>query len=236
MAQSYTIPESVAALTVHVSQSTAQASVPELGKVTGLTLDFYQINQADVLYQSTATFYGASGILDAHRLINRGGWKLLTFNGFNFGFRALVNHVNVAPYIPRTIDVFYGPWQMINADALIKTGNPVTKRGQMEFTNLLLENLPDHTPRVDAKGQDLTLLWKQILRRNRIRVAGVDYKLTKRTGLGLIGAKPQFPDCQSWATQINETGSVLGRKARGHDGRRASVFDRRYESYRRPGA
>lgn len=231
-AESYTVPEGIATITVHAKTAPGKPHVPEYSRPHAITLDIFQINAAEVIYQSTVRFEGDDGLLDAHLLIERRGWKLLAFNAFNFDLRILSGQIDVAEYLPRTIDLFYGLWTLINADAIAATGRPVTGGGDLRFVNLLIENLPDHTPRPARRGEDLMLLWLQIMRSNEVRAGGRTFKITRQAGMKLIGAKPYFADARNWADELIANGSLLGSPARGHEKERNAIFLPRYRRYR----
>ncbi|MBJ7457594.1 MAG: hypothetical protein JHD02_00250 [Thermoleophilaceae bacterium] len=232
MEQSYTVPEGVAAITVHAKTAPGKPHIPEYSKPHAITLDVFQINAADVMFQSTIRFEGEEGLLDAHKLIERSGWKLLAFNAFNFDYRILSGQIDVAEYLPRTIDVFYGLWNLINSDSIAKTGKALTSAGDLRFVNLFIENVADHSPRPRQRGEDLMLLWLQIMRSNEVRAGGRTFKLTRAAGLRLIGATPYFEDARGWADELIENGSLLGSPARGHEKERDAVFLKRYRHYR----
>lgn len=225
-------PQGLATLSVQHQTAQGRSRTPEYSRPTGITLDIFQIVRTDLRFQSTLKFEGDQGILDAHSMITREGWQLLTYNAFNFDYRILSERLNLEYYLANTIDLFYGVWQLINATSISETGRPHTQPGELEFLALFLANLPHSQPRPSQRGEDLAKLWHRILSTRKVNAAGTTYPLTNAIGSKLFAATPFFSSLAEWATPLVENGSLLGLPARGHHDAEKAMFAKRYKSYR----
>ncbi|MBJ7354848.1 MAG: hypothetical protein JHC98_08490 [Thermoleophilaceae bacterium] len=198
------IPERVAAVSVGVLWGRKHRDPqPELLPVThvgivvldgGIVTDRYLIPSHDLL--GSAEHLAA---LDA---------PLLTFNGLRFDWLALGALVDVAPLIPRTIDIYSALYPCVSdiVDAEGVSGFPL--RGDYGVLNpyrLAETNLgyvPGSSDDAIGDAELAAEMWLRLLELERAVIAGRTHALSEDSLALLRGDAPAFMSSEAWRAEI----------------------------------